>query len=261
VTQDSEALFYKAAGPAAAIVIGAALTPLRELTPASNFTFVFIALTIVVSELGGRGAGLLTALVSALSLDFFLTQPYLRLEMENKHDVVAFLGLAVCGLIASSLAAYRRDRIAGLESALAHRRLLDGVLERWDPAQPVGPQLDETLRRCLPVLPLAAVVVRDEAGRVLAASEGAEPRPPPAGVLQGDSLLVGAEPGRWAPNLALPAEGSRIPLGAGTRPLGWLEVWGDGRPASLESRRALADLARLVALLLSSVERASPARG
>jgi K+-sensing histidine kinase KdpD len=110
--EDSEALFYTAAGPIAAIVIGAALTPLRELTPAANFTFVFIALTIVVAELGGRAAGVLTALVSALSLDFFLTRPYLRLQMDSKHDLIAFIGLAVCGLIASALAAHRQQRPA-----------------------------------------------------------------------------------------------------------------------------------------------------
>ena len=44
----------------------------------------------------------------ALSLDFFLTRPYLRLAIEDKHDVIAFAGLAVCGLIVASLARDRR---------------------------------------------------------------------------------------------------------------------------------------------------------
>ena len=61
--------------------------PLRTYTTASNFAFVFVALTIVVAEMGGRAAAVVTALVSALSLDFFLTQPYMRLTIHEKHDV------------------------------------------------------------------------------------------------------------------------------------------------------------------------------
>ena len=62
--------------------------PLRTYTTASNFAFVFVALTIVVAEMGGRAAAVVTALVSALSLDFFLTQPYMRLTIHEKHDVI-----------------------------------------------------------------------------------------------------------------------------------------------------------------------------
>jgi hypothetical protein len=255
--EDTEALFYKAAGPAAAIAIGAALTPLRELTPASNFTFVFLVLTIVAGEMGGRGAGLLTAVASALSLDFFLTRPYLRLSMENKHDVVAFLGLGLCGLVAAGLAARRRERIRGLESALAHHAVVAAALAEWDPAQPAAPQLRATLGRALDAFPLSTAVIRDEADRLLA-SAGAAPPSAPELVLEGESLLAGTTD-RWAPNLALPPGGGRIPLRAGSRRVGWLEVWGDGTPASVESRRGLTELARLLGLLLSSAERVAAA--
>ena len=36
-----------------AVVLGVALTPLRDTTSASNLAFVFMAFTIVVAELGG----------------------------------------------------------------------------------------------------------------------------------------------------------------------------------------------------------------
>jgi hypothetical protein len=49
----------------------------------------------------------------------------------------------------------------------------------------------------------------------------------------------------------LPAGGARVALTVGPRRLGWLEIRGDGRPASAEARRALSDVARVVALLLS----------
>ncbi len=102
-------LIYQAMGPLAAILLGIALIPLRDAVIPSNFTFPFIILTIVIAEYGGRPAAIVTALVSALSLDFFLTKPYLRLTIDGKHDVTAFLGLAACGLVAASLGA-RRDR-------------------------------------------------------------------------------------------------------------------------------------------------------
>jgi K+-sensing histidine kinase KdpD len=104
---DGDHLIYLAAGPLVAIVLGVALIPLRDLTIASNFAFPFIILTIVVAEYGGRPAAVTTALVSALSLDFFLTKPYLRLTIQGKHDIAAFLGLAACGLVAATLGARR----------------------------------------------------------------------------------------------------------------------------------------------------------
>jgi K+-sensing histidine kinase KdpD len=105
---DSEELVYLGAGPLVAVLLGMALVPVRDFTSASNFTFLFLALIIVVAEFGGRKAAVATAVASALSLDFFLTEPYLRLEILDKHDVIAFFGLAGCGLLAASLASERR---------------------------------------------------------------------------------------------------------------------------------------------------------
>jgi K+-sensing histidine kinase KdpD len=108
---DADRFFYMGAGPIAAIVLGGLLVPARGFTSASNFTFLFLALTIVAAEYGGRGAALATAVASALSLDFFLTQPYLHLEIADKHDLIATLGMAGCGLLVASFASSRgRER-------------------------------------------------------------------------------------------------------------------------------------------------------
>jgi len=64
---------------------------------ASNLAFVFLAFTIVVAELAGRTPALVTALVSAMSLNFFLTEPYLTLAITKVDDVVAFFALAAAG--------------------------------------------------------------------------------------------------------------------------------------------------------------------
>jgi K+-sensing histidine kinase KdpD len=72
---NADRLFHLGLWPIAAILVSVVLMPLRELTVASNFTFAFVALTILAGELGGRGPALASALASALSLDFFLTRP------------------------------------------------------------------------------------------------------------------------------------------------------------------------------------------
>jgi len=53
---------------------------------------------------------------------------------------------------------------------------------------------------------------------------------------------------------SLPGEGGRLELLFDDRQRGWLDVWGDGRPASAEVRRGLADLTRLLALLLATAK-------
>ena len=79
-----DTLFHVAAGGLSALALGVVLTPLREVTSAANLAFAFVVLTIVVGELGGSLAATVTALMSALSLDFFLTKPYLRLAIDEK---------------------------------------------------------------------------------------------------------------------------------------------------------------------------------
>jgi len=230
--------FYIGAGGLAAILLGIALVPLRGLTSASNLAFAFMALTIVVAELGGRAAALVTALTSALSLDFFLTQPYLHLSMEDKHDVIGFLGLAACGSIAAALASQRERRLAALAVVERHRELFHSLLSERAAAAPLEAQLSHVPDRLARLFPISAAVVRDAGERVLARAHGFEGLPIPGQVLKLDA------------DAALPREGGRIELTAAEGTAGWLDVWGNGKPMCGESRRALADVACLLALRL-----------
>ncbi len=236
---DTESLFYLALGPMAGILLGAALVPLRGYTTASNFAFVFVALTIVVAELGGRWAAVATALCSGLSLDFFLTEPYMQLTMYEKHDVIAVVGMTVCGLIAAAFGSQRGQRTAALAAVRGQLDLLHAALREGDATEAVEPRLSKILRVSRDALPLAAAVVRDERDQVLASSDPAdERRPVPHAVLHPDAL-------------AIPDEGGRIALAFGGRRLGWLDVWRSAGYARDESRRTLSDLARSVAILLA----------
>ena len=48
-------------GVGGAVALGFALTGLRGVATASTLAFVFLALTLVVAEMGGRAPGLATA--------------------------------------------------------------------------------------------------------------------------------------------------------------------------------------------------------
>lgn len=106
------------AGSLGALALGITLIPVRELVPTAGFAFAFMALVIATAEWGGARAAVVTALTSALSLDFFLTRPYLRLEIEAKEDVVAFAGLTLCGLLVAGLATRRARMRAGIVAAV-----------------------------------------------------------------------------------------------------------------------------------------------
>jgi hypothetical protein len=252
---DADSLFYAAAGPLAAIVLGIVLMSLRGFTVASNFAFAFLALTLAIADLGGRRAALATAVSSALSLNFFLTQPYLRLTIHGKDDLIGFVGLAACGLLAASLGPHG-GRSAAFAAARRHRDLLRTVLSDWDATAPIEPQLSRALLACRRALPVAAAAIRDARGYLVASSSPADGlRPVPDPVLRREMLLRadGGVAGTPRAGAALPETGARIPLVAGDCPLGWLDVWGNGGKATLESRRALADVAALVSVLLAGI--------
>lgn len=246
-------IFYLGAGPLAAMLLGVALIPLRGFTSASNLTFAFLALIIVVAEFGGRSAAVATALCSALSLDFFLTEPYLSLRMNEKHDLIAFVGLTCCGLIAAALGSQRDERVSRLRCTRAHLEVLHSALAELEAVGPIEPQITRILHAARVGLPLASAVVRDDREQVVATSARTHALPVPTQILQPDTLLPAGVSARIlsAEGPPLPKEGGRLALVAGRGQVGWLDLWGNGAPASVQSRRTLCDVARLVARRLA----------
>ena len=246
-----DSLVYLGAGPLLAIVLGIALIPFRESTTASNLSFAFVVLTVLMAAFGGRGAGVLTALVSALSMDFFLTKPYLSLRIQENHDLIAFAALTVCGLVAASLGS--PERIAALRESRAHAQLVHQTLGALDGGGPVEPELARLLDRARQVLPVHALVLRDPSGRVVSSAPhaaGLEAIPPH--VVNMDTLL---SPGQTESALrrapSLPSEGLRIAVVTHQRQVAWLDLWGDGAPATAASRRTLSDVARVAGAMLA----------
>jgi K+-sensing histidine kinase KdpD len=255
---DSERLFYTALGPLAAVALGMLLTSVRGFTTASNFAYIFLVLTIVVAEFGGRRAAVATALASALSLDFFLTQPYLTLEIADKHDLIAFVGLAVCGLVAAGLGAKRGERRADLRELRRHRDLLRAALVELDAREALEYRVKSLLDACRSVLPLSAMVLRDNNNQVVAASPIA--KAVPETVLRQDDLLPidVSDSDQHPRDLPLSPEGARLALMVAGRQVGWLDMWGAKAPASAEGRRTLADVGRVLAAMLARPRESTP---
>jgi hypothetical protein len=221
-----------------AMAIGAALIPLREVTSASNLAFVFMAFTIIMAELGGALPALVAALVSAMSLNFFLTEPYLTLEISKTDDLIAFVALAACGLIAAAFGS-RRARWSGAagrahEEITLLRRLVDQVRGRA--------ALDRVLGDLARVFGLGAIVLRDGNGRVVAVTppEAGTSSRPEAEITLESPLPAAATVHRFGSRgLRLPEGGGRLRLETNRGPME-LDLWeGDPRGLDIDQWRTL----------------------
>jgi K+-sensing histidine kinase KdpD len=221
-----------------AMAIGVALIPLREATSASNLAFVFLAFTIVMAELGGALPALVAALVSAMSLNFFLTEPYLTLAISKTDDLIAFVALAACGLIAAAFGS-RRARWSGAagrahEEITLLRRLVDQVRGRA--------ALDRVLGDLARVFGLGAMVLRDVNGRVVAVTppEAGTSSRPEAEITLESPLPAAATVHRFGSRgLRLPEGGGRLRLETNRGPME-LDLWeGDSRGLDIDQWRTL----------------------
>jgi hypothetical protein len=201
---DPDSAVWIAIGSLGAFALAFALIPLRTVTSASNLAFAFLILTIVVAEVGGRAAALATAVMSALGLNFFLTEPYLTLNIDKPDDIVAFVALAVSGLIA---AAFGRRRARSSELVGHARHDLD-ALGRTAEGLTTGAPLEVVLEELRRAFHLGGLVLRHADGRLVCAA--------PPGYASRSGPLVELEPralGAADDRPRLGPDGLRLPEG------------------------------------------------
>lgn len=113
-----------ALGSLGAIGAAAGLVGLRGEISNANVALVLVAFVLLGALAGGRLAGAGTAVVAAMSFDFFHTQPYNSLKMSNADDIQTTLILLGIGIVVGEMGAWaRRGRAAMKEDQMEIRRI------------------------------------------------------------------------------------------------------------------------------------------
>jgi K+-sensing histidine kinase KdpD len=120
------------------IAVGTALVPLRNELVSTNLALILVVFVVFGGVIGGRLGGALAAVTAALSFDFFLTRPYLSLNIESADDVETTVLLLLVGLIVGQLTVrYQAHRAAaerGREEIHQLSRIAELVARGEDPA-------------------------------------------------------------------------------------------------------------------------------
>jgi K+-sensing histidine kinase KdpD len=119
---DGEGAAWGLAGFVASIVVGVALRPVRSSVDLESVVIVYVIIVALCANIGGRLAGMSTALSAALAYNFFFTTPYETLRINTWGQVLTVVLLLVAGALASlSGRAGRRARVEAREEAEALR--------------------------------------------------------------------------------------------------------------------------------------------
>ena len=127
-------------GPATALSMASATSAVRGEVGSTNVG-IALAAVVATAALVGRVVGLTTALVAALSFNFFHTEPYHTFRVNSAGDAAIVALLALLGFVVGDLNAWGRQRRAQAhlnelgDASLEHvRGLLDHdrpVLQVW----------------------------------------------------------------------------------------------------------------------------------
>jgi K+-sensing histidine kinase KdpD len=96
----------------APVVVAAVLSLLRAAMANSSAALVLVLVVVAVSVAGDRVAGVLAALVAAVSFDFFLTEPYYQLAIFGRDDVETAVLLVAIGIAVTEIVQWGRRQQA-----------------------------------------------------------------------------------------------------------------------------------------------------
>src|SRR5690348_8970875 len=90
------------------LLVAGLLVPFRDDLASANVVLVYVLVVVFGAAVGTRWSGALTAVVAAMSYDFFFTKPYQSLKIDNANDLETTLLLLAIGLIVAELVAFTR---------------------------------------------------------------------------------------------------------------------------------------------------------
>jgi len=113
-----------ALGGLGALGAAAALVGVRGEVSNANVALVLVAFVLLGALVGGRVAGAGSAVLAAMSFDFFHTLPYNSLKMSDGDDIQTTLILLGIGIVVGEMGAWaRRGRRAMRDDQLEIRRI------------------------------------------------------------------------------------------------------------------------------------------
>jgi hypothetical protein len=90
------------------LLVAGVLVPFRDDLARANVVLVFVLVVVFGAAVGTRWSGALTAVVAAMSYDFFFTRPYQSLKIADANDLETTLLLLAIGLTVAELVAFTR---------------------------------------------------------------------------------------------------------------------------------------------------------
>lgn len=113
-----------ALGGLGSIGAASALVGARGHVSSANVALVLVAFVLLGALVGGRVAGAASAVIAAMSFDFFHTVPYNSLKISRSEDIQTTLILLGIGVVVGEMGAWaRRGRTAMKEDRLEIRRI------------------------------------------------------------------------------------------------------------------------------------------
>lgn len=110
---------------ASPLALCAALSAVRDAVPTASAVLVLVLGIVGVAALGDRTAGVVAALSSGAWFDVLLTQPYLRLTIDDPDDIQAAVLLVLIGVSVTEIALWGRRQ---QQESSRRSGYLDGVL-------------------------------------------------------------------------------------------------------------------------------------
>lgn len=229
------------------IAIAALLVPFRDSLVGTNLALILVVVVVLAAIAGGRGPGAAAAVVAMVSYDFFLTKPYLSMNIESADDVETAVILLIIGLVVGQLVTVtRRSRSAAArgtgEVAALHR-----VAELAAAGDGVDDIADAVCREITELLELETCRFERP------------PHGPPLPRLERGGAVVGGTRRLVGGEFALPTEGVELPvLGRGQQYGRLVLVPKPGTGASIEERAVAVALSDQLGAALAADWRQQP---
>jgi hypothetical protein len=217
------------------IAVAALLTLVRDDVDNANLALVMVLIVVTAGAVGGRGPGLFAAVVATLSYDFFLTRPYLSMQIDSTDDIETTIILLVIGLVVGQIGVVARRRRSEAERGSEEIARLHRVAERAASGTSIDDLVTDVCGEVEELLHLERCTFESP------------PLGPPLARLERGGAVTGTSERRFVGGaFALPAEGVEVPVLGRGRQLGRLVLEPGDDPS-----RGVSVEERIVAIALS----------